>query len=255
VARRHVVACVCLEVGQRQPDRVREFGHRTVPHPGRGQHDRQRQALQPAHEARHGRQRCRVELETGVDAPRRLLEQRHGVGRLVATRRRVVSGSGHQGRQREACDRHDRLPRHVERFARRREDAHVRARGGDRTQHPRAGQDVLEVVDEQEGSRLAQRRHHDVLRVRPVGQRNVERLREAARDVVGPLDVGERHEGRAVREGRCAAQRGLEGHAGLADAPGTDQRHEPHRVVPHQALHLAQVPLTAHERRRMRRQR
>ena len=106
---------------------------------------------------------------------------------------------------------------------------------------------LLEVVQRQQHLLPAQRGDHLVERIGLARQAQVELARQARADGVALLDVVERHETRAVAELRAVLLQRAPCEPRLADAAGTDQRHQAAVGLRQQLAEAAQLDRAADE--------
>ena len=131
--------------------------------------DRERQSVEPAADLRDFRCAGRVELETGIDRlrPRREQPQRVGLNERLE---RKVGVRGVEGRHRILA-----LRREPQRRAARGQDPQARGRGEQIADEGRSREDLLEVVQDEEHSLLAQVLDHAFGQV-PLTLAHTERL-------------------------------------------------------------------------------
>ena len=110
---------------------------------------------------------------------------------------------------------------------------------------------MLEVVEHEQGRVGAQARG-DRVEVGPCALVQPERTRDHGQDARGVGLVRQRHEGRPSREALARGVRRLEREPALADAAGTDERHEPRLRAREQGRELAQLRCAADRVRRRR---
>jgi hypothetical protein len=127
------------------------------------------------------------------------------------------------------------------------EDGQVRA-GRQQVRHERRrGQEVLEVVEDQEQPPVPDGRGQGLDRrpIRPLDR--AQGVEECGRDEGGIADRGERDEPDAVGEGRSRLLRHGERQAGLAHPTGAGQRHQAHAVLPQEGGDRGHFARPTHE--------
>jgi hypothetical protein len=122
--------------------------------------------------------------------------------------------------------------------------------GGQQTGDDGAGiQHLLEVVEHQQRSPLAQKARHSLFDAAALDIPHPKRLRDARRDERGVAHGGEGDEPDAVREGVGGRRGHRERQAGLADAAGAGQGQQAHVVAAQQRGGVGDLALAADQRR------
>ena len=195
--------------------------------------DRERQAVQATADLPHRRKRVGLEDDAA------------GRGELDEQRLRIVHG---QRRETEHV-----LARQLERCPARGEDVEVRNEVEQTCDVPRGRREVLEVVEEEQRARAAERVRDGL------DERSARRLacahraRDLGKDEGRVRDRGQADQvNRSLDGGRC---RRLQGEPTLAGSTRAGDGHEPHVGAAEQRLDRRQVVLTADESMMQRRQR
>jgi hypothetical protein len=209
---------------------------------GGGELDGERQTVEPPADLRYGmRTVIIIEAYPGLERGRPLSEE---LDRRIGAHRGSRLTRGRIGR---AQRRNGELTLHGEsqREPTRHENLRVGARGGQHRDALRSAHEVLEIIQHEQDSPLAQMLDHGIedrlLRV----CRDGECLRDRRDDECGIDDGRERDVYHTIAELRAAARRRLDRERGLARSARTGQRQQTHIIVPQQRLELRQIVVAA----------
>ena len=195
-------------------------------HPGGRQLDRQRQAVQAPADLHH-RGRVLVGQHDGRAHRRGSLDEEPDG--LVLDQRRCRHRPGGI-RERQRRDGQDVLTGDPQQRAARDQQRDARAADHQIDQNRPGGEDVLEVVEDQEQAPRAEGAHQRVGGGPPGGLHDAERLGDPGRDPLVVANRRELDEGDLVEAG-IEVLRDRNGEPGLPDAAGSGERDEPGRPI------------------------
>ena len=219
---------------------------REQPNPGRGQFDRQRQAVHEPADLDHGRRILRRQLEVRSDRLRPFQEQADG-----PAFRRPLDRRGVGGRERQRGHRQLPLTPHLEPRAARDEDLQRGANPQEVDHQRRRPGHVLEVVEQQQQFLRTQILAKAFDQCPAAHLLHAQRARHRGGDEGRVVDRGEVDEPHAVRERVDDLHRHLQPEPRLAGAAGPGERQEP-RVGCEQNLASGRdVPFAADQRREL----
>ena len=217
--------------------------------PRGGELQRQREPVQAGADRRHGRGVGGGDPEPRPDGPRPRDEQPRRVEpRQVGGRRRAAGVGERQRRDGELV-----LPGQAERRPAGRQDGEAGAGDQQLGHRGRPGQQVLHVVQEEQGLPAPQAVEHAPAQRAPGRLRHAERPRHRREQAVRVRHRRQRHEPRPVRERGEQVGRHAQRQPGLPAASGAGERDEAGGAPPQegpQRPHLAPAPDEAGERRR-----
>jgi len=202
--------------------------------PGGRQLQRQGQAIQPATERRHVRRVAGVQGEVGAHC----LGALHEEGHRRRARHRGGVGAILRGRQGQRRHRELALAAHAQRGPAGHQRRHAGARPQQRAARRPRGDNLLEVVQQQEALPAAQGRPQALLDGLPDDLAQAERPRHRGQHQRGVAQVGEAHRDHPVGEGVPDDGGDLLGQARLADPARPHEREQAHVPAPEQARHL-----------------
>ena len=212
------------------------------PHLGRGQLDRQRQAVEPPAYLHTAGALLVGKPERRKHQLRAVLEEPDRVGLPDGGRRRRTSLRQRQRRYRPAA-----LPVHAEHLAAGRED---RQGGTSAEQLPgkicHSGSQMLTIVQDDQHRAVAHMLRDCRHGVLPRAVRHADPPRDHLADDAGIIQWREIHPAHALRVGRAHSARSGKRQPGLPDPPRPGQGQQP---AARQAVnHIPQLPLAAHQR-------
>ena len=182
---------------------------RKEPQPRGRELERERQPVETPAQSLDGRRSLVGQLEGAAGRPCPLREQRDG--RIDRERGKRVLPFGSDPERRPAG----------------RHDPKIRAAVVESRDLGRGGDDLLEIVEQQQRLPVADQAGYSIFDSSSLGLLDVERFPERGQEVAGLGDVGHRHECDAVQELRCEHPAELHERAGLADPAGAGDRHDP----------------------------